>query len=358
MNVPGIDYTIIYDGRNITKDISGYIESITYNDVLEGASDEVQIVLDDSNSVWQNAWYPDKGSILELRIGTMNCGKFEIDEFISSGGAGVPSIFTIKALAAGKNSPIRSKKSYIHEKKTLKDVVTTFCTVNSMFLGEANEIENVTFERLTQDRQSDLSFISSLAQRFGHIFQVRNGKVTFTKQVEFETRQTINYKLTKGDYDFWNFKDKTDETFNSVKLEYYDPLTGEPITSEYFSTNFPSFFNPFKKDNQKGQVVDGFFNPDILRVYDTAENQTQADILARSSLFRKNSEFRTGTLSMKGNEKYVAGLIINVQGIGLFSGNYVITGSTHTINKNAGYRTELNLKHSNYSEVVETEEKD
>ena len=123
MNVPGISYKIVYDGRNITKDISSYIESISYTDALEGASDEIQIVLDDSTAVWRNAWYPNKGSKIQLTIGSMYCGSFEIDEFISTGGAGQPSIFIIKAVALGKNSPVRTEKSYIHEKKTIKEAV-------------------------------------------------------------------------------------------------------------------------------------------------------------------------------------------------------------------------------------------
>ena len=80
MNVPAVSYSIVYDGRDITKNISQYIKSVTYTDALEGQSDEVQIVLDDSSAVWQNAWYPDKGSILKVTIGSMNCGEFQIDE--------------------------------------------------------------------------------------------------------------------------------------------------------------------------------------------------------------------------------------------------------------------------------------
>lgn len=358
MNVPAVSYSIVYNGRNITNTISEYVELLTYTDALEGQSDEVQIILDDSTGVWQNAWYPNKGSILKVTIGSMNCGEFQIDEFISSGGAGNATLFTIKALAVGKNSPIRTEKSYIHENKTLKDVVTTFCTVHDMFLGEGNEIENIRFERLTQDRQTDLSFIANLAQRFGHVFQVRNGKVTFTEQIAFETKRGVSYNLTKGDYDFWNFKDKTEGTYTTAEIEYYNPNTGTGIKGLYRSDFFPNFSNQFRKDKAEGQFVDGFFNPDILRVYDTAEDQPQADRIVKSALYRNNSEFRTGSLSMKGNEKYVAGLIINVQGVGLFSGNYTIVTSTHKIDKNSGYKTELSLKHSDFSEVVETEEKD
>lgn len=356
MNVEGVSYSITYNGRNITADISNYIHTLTYTDCLEGESDEVQITLDDSTGVWRNAWYPNKGSILGLKIGVMNCGEFQIDEFISQGGAGMPSLFIIKALALGKNSPVRTEKSYIHENKTLKDIVTTFCTVNSMFLGDENEIEFVQFDRLIQNRKSDLSFMANLAQRFGHIFQVRNGKVTFTEQISFETKRAVSYKITRAEYDTWNFKDKTEGTYSTAEIEYYDPITGTGIKGLYKSSFFPNFSNPFKKDKAEGQIVDGFFNPDILRIYDTCENQKQADRIAKAGLYRKNSEFRTGSLGMKGNEKYVAGLIVEITDLGEFCGKYVIKKSTHTISKNAGFRTDLDLKHSDYTEVVETEE--
>ena len=354
MNVPAVSYSIIYDGRDITKNISQYIESVTYTDALEGQSDEVQIVLDDSTAIWQNAWYPNKGSILKVTIGVMNCGEFQIDEFVSSGGAGVASLFTIKALAVGKNSPIRTEKSYIHENKTLKEVVTTFCEEYNYTLD--GTIEDIKFDRLNQNRVTSLGFIATLASKFGHIFSVRNKKVTFTEQIAFETERGVTYNLTKGDYDFWNFKDKTEGTFATAQVEYFDPTAGSYITGTCNSNSFPNFKNNFKSGNAEGQVVTGFFNPDSYKVYETVENQGQADRLCKSALYRNNSEFRTGTLGMKGNEKYIAGLIINVQGVGLFSGNYIIVSSSHKIDKNSGYRTDLSLKHSNYSEVVSTEE--
>lgn len=356
MNVPGISYKIVYDGRNITKDISGYIESISYTDALEGQSDEIQIVVDDSTAVWRNAWYPNKGSKLELTIGSMNCGVFEIDEFISTGGAGQPSLFVIKALALGKNSPVRTEKSYIHEKKTLKEVVLSFCTVNQMFLGDDNVIEDIKFDRLVQERQTDVAFIASLGARYGHIFSMRNNKVTFTEQINYETKSNVAYNLTRADYDRWSFRDKTEGTYSTAEIEYYDPNTGEGIKGLYKSSFFPNFSNPYRKDNTRGQFVDGFFNPDVLRIYDTAENQTQADRLVKAGLYRKNSEFRTGTIGMKGNEKYVAGLIININDIGEFSGRYIILSSRHVINKNSGYTTDLELKHSDFTEIVESNE--
>lgn len=348
MNVPAVSYKIVYDGRDITKDISLYIERLSYTDALEGESDEVQIILDDSTGVWRNAWYPNKGSILTVTIGVMNCGNFEIDEFISQGGAGSATLFTIKALALGKNSPVRTEKSYIHENKTLKEVVQTFCSEYNYQLD--GTIEDIKFERLQQNRQTSLGFITKLSMDYGHIFSIRKNKVTFTEMIAFETKPPV-YNLTRGDYDNWSFRDKTEGTYSSAELEYYDPKVGSDIKSKTDASSFSSFNNVFKKDNQKGQIVDGFFNPDILRIYDTAENQKQADRRVKSALYRKDSEFRTGSLGMKGNEKYIAGLIVNVQGVGEFSGNYMIVKSTHTILKASGYRTDLDVKHSNYSEI-------
>jgi phage protein D len=79
MQIPGVDYSIRYNQKDITKEIASFISSITYTDNSEGESDDLQIQLDDSTNLWVNGWYPMKGDKISLRIGKMECGQFEID---------------------------------------------------------------------------------------------------------------------------------------------------------------------------------------------------------------------------------------------------------------------------------------
>lgn len=339
MQIPGVDYSIRYNKKDITKDIASFISSITYTDNSEGESDDLQIQLDDSTNLWVNGWYPTKGDKISLRIGKMECGEFEIDELSSSGGAKAPSIFTIKALAVGITHPIRTQESYIHENKTIKEVITTICQANDYILD--GSFDDIKFDRLVQNRQSSLHFMSSLAEKFGYVFNLRKETVLFKKQIEFETKPA-SYKIYKSMLESYQIRDKTEGTFSEAEVSYHNPSNNRVVKAKFIIQELPLFF-----DNTVGIRTD--FLPDKLRVYEKAENQIQADEMAKTALYRANSKFRTAILEMKGNELYVSGLNLDLIGFGVLSGNYYITKSVHSINKPNGYKTTLELKHGKFA---------
>ena len=91
-------FSVLYDNKNITSDISKYLLSITYNDKTDGESDDIEIELEDVDALWQNSWYPEKGASLKVTIGDLNCGVFEIDEIEVKG---PPSTVNIRGAAVG-----------------------------------------------------------------------------------------------------------------------------------------------------------------------------------------------------------------------------------------------------------------
>lgn len=119
-------FSVVYAGKDITKDVTQNMISVTYSDRLQGQSDEVELVLDDTDGKWSNDWYPEKGDQIDLELGyedmMVACGRFEIDEVEIQG---PPSTITIRALAAGINSPLRTKRSQAHEDQTLKQLAET-----------------------------------------------------------------------------------------------------------------------------------------------------------------------------------------------------------------------------------------
>ena len=77
MNVAIPKFTVLYNNKNITADISKHMLSLTYNDKTEGESDEIEIEVEDVDLKWQNSWYPEKGAKLTVTIENLKCGVFE-----------------------------------------------------------------------------------------------------------------------------------------------------------------------------------------------------------------------------------------------------------------------------------------
>ncbi len=159
MNVPAPKYSVLYNGKNITEDISKYMLSITYNDKTKGESDEVEIELEDVDSLWQNSWYPEKGASLTVTIQDLKCGVFEIDEIEIKG---PPSTVMIRGMATGIKNSLRTKKSDAHENKTIRQIALKVAQNNGLTLIDSSLKKNTTGGN-TIDYSTEIKNLESVA---------------------------------------------------------------------------------------------------------------------------------------------------------------------------------------------------
>ena len=59
---------ILYDNKDISKDLAQYLKSFSYNDVISGQADDLSITLEDRTGLWKNDWLPEKGATLVVSI--------------------------------------------------------------------------------------------------------------------------------------------------------------------------------------------------------------------------------------------------------------------------------------------------
>ncbi|MDR1120888.1 MAG: hypothetical protein LBM08_08215 [Dysgonamonadaceae bacterium] len=83
---------------------------------------------------------------------------------------------------------------------------------------------------------------------------------------------------------------------------------------------------------------------DMLVVHGSTENDSQAKAKTSSELKKKNDEKVTGSFSVPGNPKLVAGVNIELTGVGAFSGKWHVVSSTHTVDASGGYVTEAEVR--------------
>ena len=137
MFVPSPKYLIKYNATDITADISTMVEAVVFTDNLEGKTDELDIILDNSDGRWTRDWYPAKGDKIEISIGyddnLLNCGTFSVDELNVSYS---PDTLAIKARAAGGNSPLRTKKTKASENVTIKQIAQQVADANGLTIND------------------------------------------------------------------------------------------------------------------------------------------------------------------------------------------------------------------------------
>jgi phage protein D len=332
MKVREPKFTVKYAGKNITDDISRYLISVRYTDAAEGESDEVEISLEDSDGLWRSTWYPTKGEKLTLTIGYTDmqipCGTFEVDEIELSG---VPDTITIRALAAPIKGALRTKNSKAYEKQTLKQIAETIAGKNG--LSVTGEIEDVRFDRVTQNRETDLGFLKRISYEYGHVFSVRDKKLIFTTIYKLEEGNPVK-TIDRSELSRYSITDKTGNSYKDAKVKYHNPVDKEVVDADKTETD--------DKDITKG---------DTLVMTTKAENKQQAEQKAKAALHRANSKQQEGNISLEGEPLLIAGNNFELTGMGAISGKFHVVKSVHTINRSGGYSTDADIKRVGYVEA-------
>ena len=315
-------FKLEYNQKNITKDVSDYVLNIEYSDFEHGQSDEITITFENSEGLWNGAWIPSKGDALRLFIGyagekLLNCGIFEIDEIELNS---PPDIIIVKALATGIKKSFRQENSIGYENKTLQQIANEVAKRHNLTL--VGNIENIKVERITQNHERDLTFLKRVAEEYGYIFKIAEGNLVF-----YKTEKLINADsakiLYKTDLSTISLREKTSQNYKSVSVTYKNPKTGKVVSATA------------KND----KCVKG----DTLKLDCRCENKQQALIKAKAALSNGNHTIE-GSLSMPGNPYLIAGLNVEIKDVGYFSGKYHITEAHHTIDRQMGYATNVEVK--------------
>ena len=201
---------ITVNGKNVTADVSPYLSRLSYADKEEAESDDLTLTFEDTTDHWKNGWYPEQGDTLEVSIGTpdapLDCGLFEIDEI---GLEFPPDTVAIKAIGAAISKALRSKNSKAFEKQSLKQIAQYFATKHGLKLvGNVSDLQKIEVERKTQEKQTDLAFLSRLAREYGIVFSVRGDQLVFMDTEELES-QPVVMTIHKNELSRASFTDKT-----------------------------------------------------------------------------------------------------------------------------------------------------
>lgn len=312
-------------GKNVTGDVSRYLSKITYSDKLEYESDDISLSFEDTSGKWQSKWYPSQGDSLHVKIGRpgrfLDCGMFEIDEIELELS---PDILTVKALSASIKKSLRTKESKAFEQQTLWDIAQYFADKHKFdIVGEQGALENIEIDRKTQEKQTDLSFLSTMAKEYGYALSLHGDTLYFTSKAQLESRKAI-LTIPRLVMSNARFRDKTSEVYNGVVVNRRDGK---------------------KNKNTEWKIMDGKEGEgDILVLEEDVENEQQAAAIGKAKLADKKREKYSGSLTVPGNTKLVAGVNIELTGIGKFSGKWHVISSTHTVDPSGGYTTGVEIR--------------
>ena len=158
MKISTPTFSLFYGKTNITEDLKSDLIELTYADLMEGESDELNVTFVDIEQKWINRWFPTQGDVLKPAIGYENnlvaLGSFEIDEIEYQHNVESGTIVTIKALATGLKRSNRTLTPKAFENTTLDKVVATIAKKQK--LKVVGKIEAIPIKRITQYQETAL----------------------------------------------------------------------------------------------------------------------------------------------------------------------------------------------------------
>lgn len=359
---------ILYNGKDISTDISQYIKSLSYTDELSGEADDINITLEDRDRLWQSEWMPEKGATLDVSIITsywdlidglpkeFHLGLFEIDEITLTSS---PNEVSIKGVSVPNATTLRGvEHSRSWEKIELKRVANDIATDAGLTLVYDTD-EVIELDRVEQSEESDLAFLYKLCNDNGLALKVYDKQIVIFDEVKYEAAD-ISCIFRRNGYikptsENRQSQDNTsDQTSNSTGVQgiMISSRTQEtpkeqkviPIITDHgsysFGTAIRDVYKTCKVSHQEGdnkQVIEATFTDETKKVGKTLIVHTQVKTpaealkLAKKELRKKNCEEIKASFNERGDTMYVAGLTCEVEGFGHFDGKYLITKVSHDI---------------------------
>lgn len=316
----GIALKIIYEGTDITADVSPMCTAIRYNDFWRSQSDELELEFEDSEGYWRQ-WEPAKGHKIEALLGTsavemLNCGSFEVDDI---GFFGPPHQVRLKCLATGINPGFREQRTRFWERKSLGNIASD--VAGRYGLTVAGAPSGVTIETVLQDGEHDLAFLRRISERFGYAFKVARGRLVFFKTDALEGLQSV-VTVTPSTVKEYDFQSSAEPVTQEVSLKYYDPK---------------------RKGMVEGSAIDGVaVGGERIRL-DVKGSASELQAQANESKAQRKRDEDTMTVSMPGDINVIAGAAVEVSGFGPFDGRYLIKESLHEVMRDSGYSVRFEL---------------
>lgn len=331
MSARRVELKALYDGQDISQDISSFVKSFSVREVIGGEADSADITLQDREELWVSSWFPDRGSTMELSIITYDwnsegdyeelpMGKFEIDEIENSC---PPNMVKIKLVSIPNNAEIRSKEKSRSWEKTKLSVIAKDIADNANMELFYDTAEDPVLDRVEQSEQTDLSLLLKLCKDAGLALKVTDGRIAIFDIAEFEKKDPVTV-LIKGQSDILSFQGKSTihEIYRACHVKYKQGQKNELIEYTYTDPN-----------KEQGMT---------LEVNEKVSTVEEAEKLAKKKLRAKNQEEVKVSMKVVGNISLLAGLTVQLQGFHIYDGKYIISNSTHAIGN--GYTTSIELK--------------
>lgn len=301
---------IIYEGQDITKNLTRYHLSLTLNDKLSGEADDLNLTLADKDRDFLGQWFPVRGSTIEVAIGSLDAGRFEVDEVqISS----PPTTCSLKATSIPQLSGLRqTDMSRSWENVKLSKIARDIAEASDCELFYEADFDP-TITRAEQGEQSRLAFLEKICADWGLIVKVSDGKLIVYPEEQLEARESVA-QIYWEELIHFDAHATLNEVYKDCQVNYKHAQHSE-------------LYSATATDSSKTEGK-------TLKINKKVSSQAEAEHLARHELRKKNKHEFEGTFIKLFDADMIAGNAFELSNeFGFFQGKWLIDEATHSINR-------------------------
>lgn len=324
MNARRTSVDIVYNGVNVTAQISPYVTDFTYTDPASGEADSLDISIHDREKLWMTDWFPaikDKLSAVIHMIDSeavgkkLDCGMFILDKFSFHGW---PTAGTLSCVSVPADTGFReTKRTKNWEDVTIQEIGKEVAERAGVSLVWDVESEPFIINSIEQSEQTDCEFFMNLCDTYGLAIKVYSNKIVVYDREIYKEKDVAGI-IAADDMITWSVSVTMPNTYTGGEYTYTDPLTEEEIKVTVGSSERS------------------------LKLSGKADSSADAERKLIAAVNIANHGSIKLSVTIMGNASYVASQCVEVADIGKLSGKYYIDSITHRIG-GSGYEMDMDM---------------
>jgi phage protein D len=282
--------------EDVTEKLKKNILSISFTDNAGTQSDSIALKIDGKN--FQR---PNKDDKLKLYFGYENESLFFAGTFNIQTSTRINNyLLNVTATGVDFSLELKQKKSATFENTTLKNICSTIASAHNLELK--SDFGDCIIKNQLQTNESDLNFLTRLADTYNALFSIKNNTLIFIKKND---NNSINEDLPIFEVDAFEVE--------NLSIKYSNKLFYKSCEAKWHDN----------KENKAKTVVVGDDKP-VFSLTGTFKDEADATIKAQAKLSLINKGIVSGSFTMSGAEIYAGANLqlintINNEDDGIFS---------------------------------------
>lgn len=310
---------MLYNGVEITEDISGDVRSFKYTASASDEADTVDVTLADPAKKWLLEWRPQPGDSITAAIElidwerdgdtrTIQCGRYILDE---PGYSAPPHTQTLSAISVPCNTSfVCAEKSRTWTDAAVSEIAAQIAAENAQELyWDSGYDPRITME---QTKTADLDFIAKLCKDYTLRLKAADGQIVIYDPLAREGQPPVMTIRESGDAIRYSLRHTyLDTAYTDAEITTVDADTGE-----YHMMEDTAKYQGLTEEEAKAKYG--------KTLTDEAAEITSDPELVRRKLQTERMKEYTASVVLPLTDKITEGCAVQLSGFGGWDANWIV----------------------------------